>query len=267
LARRYESLDEDDDPRRREERSVRRRDTLEGELRRAVAAAERTALDAALARAAVFVPLREAGRATLTIALDAMRASSRVLGNEFAQSGVLASPDDVFLLTRHELLEPPANLAQRVNERRRLRAIYEGFELPETWHGMPEKQPIHAGDRQRADRQDPILGRGARLEGLGASAGIHEGIARVVLDSRELAQDFDPGDVLVAPATDPSWAPLFLVAGAVVIDTGSNISHAAVVAREMGIPAVVSARDASRRLRSGQRLRVDGSAGIVEVIA
>jgi len=267
LAQRYESLHEDDDPRQREERSVQTRATLEAELRAAVAAAERTALDDALARAAVFLPLREAGRATLTIALDAMRATSRVLGNEFALAGLLASPDDVFLLTRHELLEPPANLERRVNERRGLRDIYQGFELPETWRGMPDKQPIRDGDREPADRQHRILGRGARLEGLGASAGIHEGIARVVLDSSQLAQDFDPGDVLVAPATDPSWAPLFLVAGAVVIDTGSNISHAAVVAREMGIPAVVSARDASRRLRSGQRLRVDGSAGTVEVIA
>ncbi len=267
LARRYESLDEEDDPRQREERSVRRRATLEGELRAAVAAAERTALDDALARAAVFLPLREAGRATLTIALDAMRATSRVLGNDFAQGGALASPDDVFLLTRHELLELPANTAQRVEERRRLRTIYEGFELPETWRGMPEKQPLRDEDPELADSRGPILVKGARLEGLGASAGIHEGVARVVLDAAELAQDFDPGDILVAPATDPSWAPLFLVAGAVVIDTGSNISHAAVVAREMGIPAVVSAQHASRRLRSGQRLRVDGSAGTVEVIA
>jgi phosphoenolpyruvate synthase/pyruvate phosphate dikinase len=107
---------------------------------------------------------------------------------------------------------------------------------------------------------------GLRLEGLGASAGIHEGTARVVLDARELVDDFDPGDVLIAPATDPSWAPFFLVAGAVVIDTGSNISHAAVVAREMGIPAVVGVQAASMTIQSGQRLRVDGSAGTVEVI-
>jgi pyruvate,water dikinase len=87
-----------------------------------------------------------------------------------------------------------------------------------------------------------------------------------VLDALELGNDFDPGDVLIAPATDPSWAPFFLIAGAVVIDTGSNISHAAVVAREMGIPAVVSVPDASLTLRTGQRVRVDGNAGSVEVV-
>ena len=108
---------------------------------------------------------------------------------------------------------------------------------------------------------------GDRLEGLGASAGVHEGIARVVLDPSDPDLEFEAGDILVAPATDPSWAPLFLVAGAVVIDTGSNISHAAVVAREMGIPAAVAVRDASLRIRNGQRLRVDGRTGTVEVLA
>ena len=82
-----------------------------------------------------------------------------------------------------------------------------------------------------------------------------------------LDEDFAAGDVLVAPATDPSWATLFLIAGAVVIDTGSNFSHAAIVAREMGIPAVVAAEGASRRLASGARVRVDGQAGRVEVLA
>ena len=112
----------------------------------------------------------------------------------------------------------------------------------------------------------PYLAAGSRITGLGASAGVHEGRARVVDDPARLEEEFAAGEVLIAPATDPSWAPLFLLAGAVVIDTGSNISHAALVAREMGIPAVVGARDASRRLRDGQRLRVDGASGSVEVI-
>jgi pyruvate,water dikinase len=153
-----------------------------------------------------------------------------------------------------------------VEERRRLREIYAGFELPETWHGMPPKLPGSAdAELAKADTTRP-LDPGARLEGLGASAGRHEGTARVVLDPSRLDEDFATGDILVAPATDPSWAPLFLVAGAVVIDTGSNFSHAAVVAREMGIPAVVSVPEASRLIRSGSRLRIDGGAGTIEVI-
>lgn len=266
LARRYESLDEADDPRRREGQSIQERERLEAELRAHVAADERSALDDALARTATFLPLRESGRATLTLALDAMRAAARVLGAELARDQLIASPDDAFLLTRDELLEPLPGLAALVLERRRLGEIYESFDLPETWRGMPDKRPIDPGEAAHGGASGVALAVGGRLEGLGASAGVHEGVARVVVDPVELEGDFDPGDVLVAPATDPSWAPLFLVAGAVVIDTGSNISHAAVVAREMGIPAVVSAGDASRRLHSGQRLRVDGGAGTVEVL-
>ena len=130
---------------------------------------------------------------------------------------------------------------------------------------MPAKRAFPTAGE--ASRVRASLTTGDRLEGLGASAGVHEGIARVVLDPSDPDLEFEAGDILVAPATDPSWAPLFLVAGAVVIDTGSNISHAAVVAREMGIPAAVAVRDASLRIRNGQRLRVDGKTGTVVVLA
>ena len=264
MARRYAKLDEREDPRAREVRAVAERGRLEAELRSARPAAERAALDEAFALAATCLPMREAGRATLTIALDAMRAAARVIGRDLAARGRLASPEDVFLLTRSELLDPPADLRDLVDARRQLVEGYAGFELPETWQGMPAKLPVV--ERGALAGGDRLLTVGDRLEGLGASAGLHEGTARVVFDPSDPALEFEAGDVLVAPATDPSWAPLFLVAGAVVIDTGSNISHAAVVAREMGIPAVVAARDASRRLANGRRLRVDGRTGIVEVV-
>ena len=266
LLERYAALPESNDPRAREASSIERRGELETRLRRATDPAERDALDDVFLRTARFLPLREAGRASLTIALDAMRAAARVLGRELAGQGRLVEADDFFLVGRDELLEPPSDLGQRVEERRRLREVYAGFELPETWHGMPPKLPGSADSAPRPTETTRPLEPGARLEGLGASAGRHEGTARVVLDPSELDEEFATGDILVAPATDPSWAPLFLVAGAVVIDTGSNFSHAAVVAREMGIPAVVSAADASRLLRSGSRLRVDGGAGSVEVL-
>lgn len=264
LSERYVKLDEAEDPRAREDRSVGERHRLEAELRATSPASEREALDRVFEQAATCLPMREAGRATLTIALDAMRAAARVIGQALEQAGRLASADDVFLLTRFELLDPPEDLRALVAERRQLVEAYSRFELPETWQGMPAKlAPVRRG---MDGETSPSLAVGDRLEGLGASAGSHEGIARVVLDPSDPDLEFEAGDVLVAPATDPSWAPLFLVAGAVVIDTGSNISHAAVVAREMGIPAVVAAHDASLRIRSGQRLRVDGKAGTVEVV-
>jgi pyruvate,water dikinase len=267
LARRYERLGEADDPREREARAIEKRERLEAELRRALPDDERDGFSQALERASVFLPLREAGRATLTLALDAMRAATRRLGSRLGDQGRLLAADDAFLLTRDELLDPPSDVQEIVESRRRLRATYSGFELPETWQGMPEKQATPSEGVELGQAHAPRLLRGTRIEGLGASAGVHDGTARVVLDPSNLDDDFAAGDVLVAPATDPSWAPLFLLAGAVVIDTGSNISHAAVVAREMGIPAVVSAPEASRRIRSGQRVRVDGSQGTIEILA
>jgi len=265
LAERYAKLAENDDPRRREARAVEARERLETELRAALPASERAGFDRALALAASCLPMREAGRATLTIALDAMRAAARVIGGALVRQHRIGSEEDVFRLTRQELLDPPADLEALIEARRTLAEEYARFELPETWQGMPAK--LAAAPAAVDGARPGALSPGDRLEGLGASAGCHEGIARVVVDPADPALEFEAGDVLVAPATDPSWAPLFLVAGAVVIDTGSNISHAAVVAREMGIPAVVAAGDASLRVRSGQRLRVDGKAGIVELLA
>src|SRR5262249_26816587 len=154
-----------------------------------------------------FVPLREAGKAALIVLLDAMRACAREIGREAAARGALASAEDVFLLTRAELAALPGDARERVAERRPLRAHYETFELPDTWQGMPEKRPALAAAEAAAP--------GAVLRGIGVSTGTHEGVARVVVDPAAWDGDFDAGDVLVAPATDPSWAPLFLVAGAV----------------------------------------------------
>jgi pyruvate,water dikinase len=91
------------------------------------------------------------------------------------------------------------------------------------------------------------------------------GTVRVVRDPSDPSA-LGPGDVLVAPITDPAWTPLFLVAEAVVVDVGANLSHAAIVARELGIPGVMSVHRASERLADGTRVRVDGTAGTVTVL-
>ena len=107
-------------------------------------------------------------------------------------------------------------------------------------------------------------GAGATLPGAAVSAGVVEGVAHVVFDphSTRLA----PGEILVCPATDPGWTPLFLAAGGLVMELGGLITHGSVVAREYGIPAVVGVHDATRLLHSGQRIRVDGSRGEVTIL-
>ena len=86
-----------------------------------------------------------------------------------------------------------------------------------------------------------------------------------MLDSNDPSA-LDPGDVLVAPITDPSWTPLFVPAAAVVVDVGAPLSHAVIVSRELGIPCVVSATGATRSIPDGARVRVDGNTGMVTVL-
>jgi pyruvate,water dikinase len=87
----------------------------------------------------------------------------------------------------------------------------------------------------------------------------------VILDSHDPSA-LEPGDVLIAPITDPSWTPLFVPASGVVVDVGAALSHAIIVSRELGIPCVVSATDATRRIPDGALVRVDGSSGMVTVL-
>jgi pyruvate,water dikinase len=102
------------------------------------------------------------------------------------------------------------------------------------------------------------------LVGSPVSPGMVEGIVHVVFDPR--SAQLAPGEILVCPGTDPAWTPLFLVAGGLVMEVGGLMTHGAVVAREYGIPAVVGLHEATQRLQTGQRVRVDGSTGRVVLL-
>jgi pyruvate,water dikinase len=106
---------------------------------------------------------------------------------------------------------------------------------------------------------------GDTFSGWGASAGVYEGTARVITKATE---PIEPGDILVARTTDPAWTPLFLTAGAIVVEEGGPLSHAAIIARELGLPAVVNVPGLLRRLASEEsiRLRVDGDRGLVVIM-
>jgi pyruvate,water dikinase len=103
------------------------------------------------------------------------------------------------------------------------------------------------------------------IRGFAASAGVVEGIARVLTSVNDIGQMME-GEILVCPVTAPSWAPLFSKIKAAVSDIGGTMSHAAIVAREYGMPAVVGTGQGTKRIRSGQRLRVDGDRGIVTIL-
>ena len=102
------------------------------------------------------------------------------------------------------------------------------------------------------------------LVGDPVSPGVVEGTVRVVRDPRGVR--LEPGEILVCPATDPGWTPLFLTAGALVMEIGGMVTHGSVVAREYGIPAIVGVHEATTRLHTGQRVRVDGTQGRVTLL-
>lgn len=104
------------------------------------------------------------------------------------------------------------------------------------------------------------------IQGMGGSAGVVTGRARIILDPTNPG-NLEPGDILVAPITDPSWTPLFVPASAVVVDVGATMSHAVIVSRELGIPCVVSATGATSRIPDGAEIRVNGDTGTVTILS
>lgn len=216
-------------------------------------AVARPAARAVLAAARAYMPLRESGRATFLRCYDVARLASRAIGEDLAAQGHLDAADDVFHLTMAEARGAGESFTARVEERRELRAEYELVTLPTLWTGIPEPVSVAGAGGTRSVGE---------VSGLGVSAGAAEGTVRVVTDPIE-TEDFEPGEVLVCRVTDPSWAALFYLASAVVTDIGGDMSHGAIVARELGLPAVVNTGDGTIRLCTGDRVRVDGSTGTV----
>ena len=100
---------------------------------------------------------------------------------------------------------------------------------------------------------------------MGASAGVVTGTARVTLSPADFER-IRPGDIIVCPSSNPSWVPVFAIAGGLVTNTGGVISHAAVVAREFGLPAVVGTVDATTRIADGRSVEIDGTRGTVRLL-
>lgn len=214
----------------------------------------------ALERMRAYLSARERMRQVSTQCYAIVRAWAVEAGRRFADEGRLDRAEDVFMLDADELVslargEPLPDLAERVAFRR---AMYEGYRdlspPPELGRALRPSDPAKTGDGSTV------------LTGLGCSPGVAEGTVRVIGSLAELGE-LRRGDVLVTRFTDPGWTPaLGLVAG-VVTEVGGMLSHAAVIGREYGIPAVLNLPGATKALASGQRVRIDGAAGTVEILA
>ena len=252
----YRRLGDDDDPSRLEADKVKRREAAEQKLLQALPALQRPLARLVMRAAKHFVPMRGIGKMTFLAALDVLRATARRLGELLLQEGSIDAADDVFYLTYEELIADLSPDARRViAERKALFERYSKFTLPRWWQGQPV--PISSAETHEDSGE-------TTLRGIGASAGVIEGIVEVVTnpDFADVPDDC----ILVAPTTDPSWVPLMYLSKALVVDIGGELSHAAVVARELGIPCVVGTNHGSRSLKSGDYCRVDGNAGTVEIL-
>jgi rifampicin phosphotransferase len=177
-------------------------------------------------------------------------------GAELAARSRLDRPDDIFFLTLSEARRAVAgeDLREVVASRRRV------FERERGRRHIPRVLLSDGTDAEAA-----LVSASDGLRGSPASPGVVTGTARVIRSPQ--GARLDPGEILVAPSTDPGWTPLFLTAGALVMEMGGMMSHGAVVAREYGIPAVVGLAGATERIVTGQRVTVDGSAGTVTIDA
>lgn len=195
----------------------------------------------------------------------AMRRLALRTGARLAREGVVEVDDDVFYLDREEiaaLLREPADRRILIAERRERHELQQRMAAPRVV-GRPLEPPTGPVDRFDGARVEST--EADVLRGTGASAGQVRGPARVVLTSTEFAR-VQRGDIIVCPSSNPSWVPIFSIAGGLVTNTGGVLSHAAVVAREFGLPAVVGTRDATARIRDGQQVEIDGTAGTVRLL-
>src|SRR5689334_11387361 len=174
------------------------------------------------------------------------------------QAGVLRDQEDIFYLTLdelHDVVRTHRVDDQLIDRRKDEFRSYEALRPPRVL--TSEGEAISG-----AYRRDDIPA--GALVGLPVSAGTVEGRARVILDMA--GADLEPGDILVTAHTDPSWTPLFVAVTGLVTEVGGLMTHGAVIAREYGLPAVVGVTDATRLIRDGQRIRVDGTDGYVEIL-
>jgi rifampicin phosphotransferase len=196
-----------------------------------------------------------------------VRATFLEAGRRLARRGTVERGEDVFYMERSEVWAPAVDLSERLARRRLLRESQKRLVPPPSI--PPLSDAIWGKDRMLTEMKSAGVQErnGQRvLAGISSSPGRAQGIARVVSGPHDFHR-FQPGDVLVAHTTTPVWTPLLDIASAAVTEVGGRFNHAAIVAREFGIPLVTGVLDATRVIEDGAPVVVDGSAGIVELSA
>jgi pyruvate,water dikinase len=204
-----------------------------------------------------FFTLREANRHHLMYYSTAARHLLRQLGDRLVAKGLLEQPDDIFFVTVYEraslVAGEPRDWKALVARRRAERARHLSITVPDTIREWPEDGVMPQQMDSNGD---------GPLRGLPISVGCVTGAVRLVRSPLEWRK-VTPGDIVVAPVIDPGLAPLFGVAGGLIVEMGGALSHGAIIAREYGLPTVANVEGAMTRLRDGQVIRLDASAGTI----
>jgi pyruvate,water dikinase len=202
--------------------------------------------------------IRESPKFYAVAVLGICRSLLLSAGHDLTHGGQIERADDVFFLTLGEARRALSGadqrqlvLARRAEHKRELQRRRQPRVLLSDGTGFYGGSPA------------PPSGDGRTMTGSAASPGVYSGPARVVLDPA--GARLEPGEVLVAPSTDPGWTPLFMTAGALIMEMGGMMSHGSIVAREYGIPAVVGVPGATEAIRTGETVTVDGERGVVRL--
>ncbi|MFD0416959.1 PEP/pyruvate-binding domain-containing protein [Streptomyces sp. NPDC127108] len=224
----------------------------------------RTTIEGVISMYALCSELREATRMSMITSIWLVRNVVYEVGRRLVDEGVLHSLDEVAFLDfadvrRYLAGELPAREAfarAAIEERRRVHEYH---------NRLPEPPLTFVGEHDGTRAVRPVKD-GARLDGLGSSPGRIVGRARIVEDLVWQADEFQAGEILVTRHTDASWTPLFAIAGGVVTDIGSMLSHSSIVSREFNVPSVVNTKHATQVINTGDMVMVDGDTGVVEVV-
>ncbi|MEZ5259909.1 MAG: PEP-utilizing enzyme [Ilumatobacteraceae bacterium] len=234
------------------------RDAAAAEVRALVAGDPETAglFEAALKSAHLFLSGRERGKTNTIMVIGEIRMALREFGRRLVERGVISQVEQLFMVTNDELdhlRHDPEAFVDTIAERwAQYRSLFDREPVFVVNGRVPSLEEMTV----RATKNLPQATSGTVLTGAAGSGGSATGRARVVLDAAD-PTGLEPGDVLIAPQTDPSWVPLFVPAAAVVVNVGAMGSHAMIVSRELGIPCVVSVVDATDTIPDGAMVTVD----------
>lgn len=220
---------------------------------------------AALSSATVFMPGRERTKTNCIKLVHEARMALRTWGRRCVAAGTFPHVNSYGLLQKTEMfafLDNADGYHDTLVHREQLMGDVAALQEPFLFVGQAPEMSSYP--RRDAVQAQPVE-LGEVVQAVPGCPGSARGIARVVTDPHD-PRALNPGDVLVAPITDPSWTPLFVPAAAVVVDVGAPLSHAIIVSRELGIPCVVSATDATRRIPDGALIEVNGDTGQVTIL-